>query len=67
MTKCPNCGSTAQVKLISPLMPSLSHPDLMVKKCSCGCGCHFSAEYRRNEKGILEFYTNFIEYISKNS
>lgn len=65
MTKCPNCGSTAQVKLESSLQPSLSRPDLMVEGWSCGCGCHFSTEYCRNEKGYLEFYANFIDYISK--
>jgi hypothetical protein len=37
----------------------------MVEGWSCGCGCHFSTEYRRNEEGVLEFYANFIDYISK--
>ena len=65
MKKCPNCGSTAQVRLVTTPMPSLSAPDLLVEGWSCGCGCHFSTEYKRNDEGILEFYANFIDYIAE--
>ena len=65
MKKCPNCGSTAQVRLTTPLRPSLSTPGFMVEGGECGCGCHFSTEYKRNDKGILEFYADFIDYIAE--
>ena len=37
MIKCPNCGSTAQVKLISTEMRHDDWEWLETYKCGCGC------------------------------
>lgn len=36
MVKCPNCGSTAQFKLATPLYYE-DNKWKQVKKCGCGC------------------------------
>jgi hypothetical protein len=36
MTKCPHCGSTAQIKLIGTDYPTYSH---CIEIWRCGCGC----------------------------
>lgn len=64
MIKCPNCGSTAQVKLVC--QPFISVNTLyLTEGFECGCGAHFSVEYERNEKGTWEHYSTFIDYIVK--
>ena len=45
MIKCPNCGSTAQVRTIKALPSFFSIPQrTAIKKtrCKCGCGCKFT-------------------------
>ena len=41
MVKCPNCGSTAQVKHIGQVWGD----DTAIRKFSCGCGCEFLRYY----------------------
>lgn len=41
MVKCPNCGSTAQVK-INPIAEVDEVFEDVVAKGSCGCGCEFN-------------------------
>ena len=45
MVKCPNCGSTAQVKSIGQVMGV----DTVIRKFSCGCGCEFLRYYIIND------------------
>lgn len=54
MIKCPNCGSTAQVKPIGELWGS----ETVIRKFSCGCGCEFLRFYNIN---------NLCEIIKKGS
>jgi hypothetical protein len=62
--KCPYCGSTAQPKLTCP--PFISRETkLLTEGWTCGCGCHFIIEYRRNSKGIWNFHNKYIEYMEE--
>lgn len=64
MVKCPNCGSTAQVKLVCP--PFISdNGQVLTEGFDCGCGCHFSVEYKRNNEGFWEVYWVCHEYTEK--
>ena len=42
MIKCPNCGSTAQVKTIRKYWSTLHQSENI--HCQCGCGCIFHIE-----------------------
>lgn len=45
MIKCPNCGSTAQVKTIKALPTYFSIPNRESRistRNKCGCGCRFT-------------------------
>jgi hypothetical protein len=45
MIKCPNCGSTAQVRTIKALSSTFSIPKRESKystRNKCGCGCRFT-------------------------
>lgn len=45
MIRCPNCGSTAQVRVVSA--EDTSFPaSFFVKECECGCGCKFNVVYK---------------------
>lgn len=64
MLKCPYCGSTSQVKVErEPFISKTEEIPTLKEEFECGCGCHFSLEYRRDERGFWEFYTLFIDYI----
>jgi hypothetical protein len=41
MIKCPNCGSTAQVKIISKKLYTYCGGSSKSKQCQCGCGYKF--------------------------
>ena len=43
VVRCPNCGSTAQVRL-ARIMRSGKHNE-RIEEYNCGCGCHFKATY----------------------
>jgi DNA-directed RNA polymerase subunit RPC12/RpoP len=64
MIKCPNCGSTAQVKIITQETFSYHerHTDT-VYKCLCGCGQQF-AFHEEVRIGLFknnwEGYTNYV-------
>ena len=45
MVKCPNCGSTAQVKVIGQKWGEKT----AIRKYQCGCGCEFLRHYELNE------------------
>jgi hypothetical protein len=49
MIKCPNCGSTAQVRLIKEYWSKMSQSSN--KHYNCGCGCVFYIEKMSN--GII--------------
>ena len=40
--KCPNCGSTAQVKIIKKYWATIPQSENF--HCVCGCGCTFHIE-----------------------
>lgn len=42
MIKCPNCGSTAQVKLLKEYWSKIGQSTC--KHYACGCGCAFQTE-----------------------
>ena len=51
--KCPNCGSTAQVKLTWE--ERFGEKDTKyTKEFKCGCGCTFEAIYKLSELKILK-------------
>ena len=49
MIKCPNCGSTAQVKIVKQYSSQISNSKYT--HCHCGCGCVFYVE--RMSNGII--------------
>lgn len=51
MEKCPNCGSTAQVRLVNEV--TNSQPSALVRNFQCtGCGCTFRCTYQLVEKQV---------------
>lgn len=57
VVKCPNCGSTAQVKR-ELVVPSESADNEIVSiHYACGCGCHFAEQYRHSAT-ILKYVEN---------
>ena len=63
MIKCPNCGSTAQVKEKKALSTEFSVPNreaIQKTRCTCGCGCRFTfvrtVNYR--EEVCKDYYEN---------
>lgn len=50
--KCPNCGSTAQVKLVWEDRDG--YGTKKVKEYECGCGCKFEAIFELAKTKILE-------------
>lgn len=64
MIKCPHCGSTAQVKLSCDLILS-DNGEVVTEAGTCGCGCHFSVEYKRNNEGFWEAYWVSVDYIER--
>ena len=56
MIKCPNCGSTAQVKVISAHIgcTALNMAEGAIEaKLKCGCGCEFQYVGTLEEAGLL--------------
>ena len=53
MIKCPNCGSTAQVKLQKIEDKEMNcYTTEVIRTYKCGCGQVFTAkEYKNNENG----------------
>lgn len=61
---CPYCGSTAQVKRVGS--PKISDNGLVLTdRLECGCGCHFTHDYKRNADGYWQIDWTQIEYIEK--
>lgn len=59
MIKCPNCGSTAQVKLIKK---EPRHDDWeWGEKYKCGCGCTIETRVQIKEK-ITRYQGTLINY-----
>lgn len=63
MIKCPNCGSTAQVREKKALPTHFSIPKreaTQKTRCTCGCGCRFTfvqtVSYRLEK--VWETYEN---------
>lgn len=54
MIKCPNCGSTAQVKLQKIEDKEMNcYTTEVIRTYKCGCGQVFTAkEYKNNENGV---------------
>ena len=57
-TKCPNCGSTAQVRTLK----ISSSENVLTEKFICGCGCRFDADYLRGKDGFWEIYSVSVVY-----
>lgn len=54
MVKCPNCGSTAQVKQLDEKytrLPTVIMTDIL---CKCGCGHKFWYYKREDYRGVRE-------------
>ena len=51
MVKCPNCGSSAQIKLVWEDRDSYS--TTKIKEYVCGCGCHFEVIFKAQKTNIL--------------
>ena len=51
MNRCPNCGSTAQVRLVWQDLGLLFQQHC--KKFKCGCGCRFVAIYELTDIKVL--------------
>jgi hypothetical protein len=51
MVRCPNCGSTAQIKINTP--PSVYENRLVITMHKCGCGCVFERRYELSEIKIV--------------
>ena len=66
MIKCPNCGSTAQVRIISQetfILHEL-HYDT-VNKCQCGCGKQF-AYHEETTIGLFKYdWAGYERYVNK--
>lgn len=50
--KCPNCGSTAQPKLVREDHDNYSAEK--IKEYICGCGCKFEATFELKEIKMLK-------------
>ena len=62
--RCPNCGSTAQVR--STGAPTLSDNELVLtENFICGCGAYFSTCYERNEEGAWEWNWLQLHFVDK--
>ena len=42
ITRCPNCGSTAQVKRELAVPSESADKEVVSIHYTCGCGCHFA-------------------------
>ena len=52
MIKCPNCGRTAQVKLIygdDLREQSTTELNYIMQQFKCGCGCEFMRVFKQEE------------------
>ena len=58
MIKCPNCGSTAQVRIGEPSLSD--NKEIITLPCECGCGCHFDLEYE-----VVAYENCFTHYVDK--
>lgn len=62
--RCPNCGSTAQVR--STGAPILSdNGAVLYEHFTCGCGCYFDVNYERDFKGYWDWSETFIHFVDK--
>ena len=52
MIKCPNCGSTAQVRF--DRVADTFNDDCHIDIYKCGCGCVFEAIYELREVNVRE-------------
>lgn len=58
MVKCPNCGSTAQVRKYKEIV---SADRTEIKEFySCGCGCWFKNHFERNFNGEYDRVAKII-------
>ena len=58
MIKCPNCGSTAQVRKGEPTISR--NKFYITLPCECDCGCHFDLDYY-----VENFYSCTTHYVDK--
>ena len=58
MIKCPNCGSTAQIRMGEPTLSR--NKCYITLSCECGCGCHFDLDYN-----VEDFCSSFTHYVDK--
>lgn len=58
MIKCPNCGSTAQVKIDKPVLSQNGR--YINTPCECGCGCVFTLEHELSDYDCV-----YVEHIER--
>ena len=66
MIRCPNCGSTAQVKIINQETFTLHerHTDT-VYKCQCGCGKQFAFHEETRIGLFRNDWAGYANYINR--
>ena len=47
---CPNCGSSAQIRIV--WRDDEEYTNTLYREYVCGCGCHFTAVFECKEKII---------------
>lgn len=61
--KCPNCGSTAQVKRVGrPVISSFD--DFLHDTFNCGCGCNFDVEYYEDTNGYWQLSGVLMNFLA---
>lgn len=61
MVRCPNCGSTAQVRELTPFIDYQGH--YVDAKYVCGCGVYFDTE--NDLENLLEANAEVLKKIKK--
>ena len=46
--RCPNCGSTAQIKRELAVPSESPEKEFIFIHYVCGCGCHFAEQYQHS-------------------
>ena len=58
MIKCPNCGSTAQMKLV---FSDHFYLTMVIEKWECGCGCKVERKCEETDR-IITFPNSGVKY-----
>lgn len=58
MVKCPNCGSTAQMKFMFADHPTFSHT---IERWMCACGCSVERKLKEEDR-IITYPNGGVQY-----